>query len=88
MQARQEFRRDATGWFELACGVALVACVLVAALASLHWPLVGDAALMHYIVFLHRQGLTPYKDIVDINLPGTYAFESLAMRCFGSGALG
>ncbi|GGA71647.1 hypothetical protein GCM10011507_24060 [Edaphobacter acidisoli] len=54
---------------------------------SLHWPLVGDASLMHYVVFLAGRGLTPYKDIVDVNLPGTYAVNWLVMHIFGTGAL-
>ncbi|WP_221313374.1 hypothetical protein [Granulicella aggregans] len=43
---------------------------------------------MHYVVFLQKQGLIPYRDIVDINLPGTYLFEEVAMRSFGAGAFG
>ncbi len=54
---------------------------------SLHWPLVGDAALMHYVVFLADHGMVPYRDIVDVNLPGTYLVESLILHCFGSGDL-
>jgi hypothetical protein len=69
------------------CTVALIGSVVPAILASLHWPLVGDSSLMHYVIFLQKQGLIPYKDIIDINLPGTYAFEAIAMRCFGQGAL-
>jgi hypothetical protein len=66
----------------------LCVCVVSAAVASRHWPLVGDASLMHYVIFLRQQGLLPYKDIVEINLPGTYFAEALAMRCFGTGTQG
>jgi hypothetical protein len=54
---------------------------------SLHWPLVGDSTLLHYSVFLLRHGFAPYAQLVDINLPGTYAFEWLVVRLFGYGAL-
>ena len=72
----------------LVCSVALSLSLLAAVLASRHWPLIGDASLMHYIVFLMHHGLTPYKDIADVNLPGTYALESAAMWLFGDGAAG
>ena len=54
---------------------------------SWNWPLVGDASLMHYVVFLIHSGLIPYRDIVDINLPGTYLFEAGAVRLLGPSAL-
>lgn len=68
------------------CGLALA--LLAAMVATRNWPLVGDAALMHYVVFLLRAGAVPYRDVVDINLPGTYLFEHLAMALFGGGAWG
>lgn len=70
------------------CSVALCASLLVALAAIRRWPLVEDASLMHYVVFLMRSGAVPYKDILDINLPGTYFFEALSMRLFGPGATG
>jgi len=42
---------------------------------------------MHYVVFLAERGLTPYREIADINLPGTYAAGWLAMHLFGDGPL-
>lgn len=64
-----------------------LAFAVVFAFASIHWPLVGDASLMHYVVFLAERGRIPYKDIVDVNLPGTYAAAWLVMHTFGPGAL-
>ena len=53
-----------------------VACSLICSIVwSLRWPLVGDASLMHYVVFLMSKGMKPYKAIHDINLPGTYFSE-------------
>ena len=69
--------------------VVSLSCALAAALIySWRWPLVGDASLMHYVIFLIHRGWVPYKQIVDINLPGSYFFEALSMRLFGGGALG
>lgn len=51
------------------------------------WPLAGDAPLMHYVVFLIQHGRLPYRDILDPNMPGTYALQALVMRVLGTGAL-
>jgi hypothetical protein len=69
------------------CAV-LILCALASAMRTLHWPLVGDASLMHYVVFLTHAGYTPYKSIADINLPGSYLAEATAMHIFGGGPLG
>lgn len=50
--------------------------------------MVGDASLMHYVVFLMHRGLIPYRDIVDVNLPGSYLAEAAAMHLFGWGSAG
>lgn len=70
----------------------LLAAVLVAAVgsfavSSLRWPLVGDAPLFHYIVSLTQHGWAPYRQIIDLNLPGTYVVQALVMRWLGEGAL-
>jgi hypothetical protein len=67
---------------------AMLACLLVFIVMTRHWPMVGDAALMRYGLFLVRHGLTPYKDFVEINLPGAYFTDSLAVHIFGSGGAG
>lgn len=66
----------------------LILSVLAFVFLTLRWPLVGDAPLFHYIVFLINHGYTPYTQIVDLNLPGTYAIEAGAMKLFGPGPLG
>jgi hypothetical protein len=66
--------------------VALL-CAAAFAITSLHWLLVGDASLMHYISFLIGRGRVPYRDIVDVNLPGTYAVEWIVIHLFGGGSL-
>ena len=71
----------------------VVAAVLVGSIAAgvvgtAHWPLVGDAPLMHYVVLLMDHGRVPYRDIVDVNMPGTYALEWAAVHVLGPGAEG
>ncbi|HEU5342241.1 hypothetical protein [Edaphobacter sp.] len=64
-----------------------ILCAVIFCITSLRWPLVGDASLMHYVVFLMDRGFAPYRQIIDINLPGTYIAGWLVMHLFGDGAL-
>ncbi len=66
----------------------LAVCAVTCVILSLEWPLVGDASLMHYVVFLMSKGFLPYRDIVDVNLPGSYLSEAAAMSIFGWGSVG
>ena len=56
--------------------------------ASLHWIVMWDGAVMHYIHFLITRGFHPYSDITDMNLPGCYLTEGWAMDLFGWGDRG
>ena len=67
--------------------LALTASLLWAAIGTIHWPIVGDAPLLHYVVFLHDRGMAPYTQAVDMNLPGTYALQWMAVHLFGRGPL-
>ena len=55
---------------------------------SWRWPVVNDAALMHYVVFLQQHGQqhgwAPYRVIHDINLPGAYLPDWLAIELSGA----
>lgn len=65
----------------------LALCVLIFAVKTIHWPLAGDASLMHYVVFLMDQRQAPYRDIADINLPGSYLIDYTVMHTLGGGSL-
>ena len=56
-------------------------------LRTLHWPLVNDAAQFHYLCFLMDHGMAPYRDVIEMNLPGTWMYNSLVMHTLGPGAL-
>ncbi len=66
--------------------VAALMFLVLFVIGTWHWPLVGDAPLMHYVVFLIQHGRLPYRDILDPNMPGTYLLEALVMRFMGPGA--
>jgi hypothetical protein len=71
--------------------VALAASLSLSALLfflwSWRWPLVGDASLIHYIGWLIERGWVPYRDLGDMNMPGSYLIEIAAMHVFGMGDL-
>jgi Dolichyl-phosphate-mannose-protein mannosyltransferase len=51
------------------------------------WPLVGDASLIHYICFLMDHGMAPYRDLGDMNMPGSFLLEWAVMHTLGNGAI-
>ncbi len=55
---------------------------------SIHWTIIWDSAVMHYVNFLMDHGMRPYRDISDSNMPGAYLTERWAMNLFGKGDLG
>lgn len=75
--------RFSLAWLWL-CGAVLIACSLVFVAMTRHWPMVGDAALMSYAVFLIRHGWTPYRDFLDINMPGAYWATAVGMHLAAS----
>ena len=73
--------------FRAALAVSLTVSALLYFLWSWRWPLVGDASLIHYIGFLIQRGWAPYRQLGDMNMPGSYLIEIAAMHVFGMGDL-
>ena len=73
--------------FRLTLATSLIVSALLFVLWSRHWPLVGDASLIHYICFLIQHGMAPYRVIGEMSMPGTFLIEIGAMHVFGPGAL-
>lgn len=65
----------------------LLACAAFFAVRTIHWPLVGDPAITHYVAFLLAHGMAPYRQVTDINLPGSFLLDSAVMHTLGGGAL-
>lgn len=53
-----------------------------------HWPLVGDSSIIHYECFLMDHGLALYRQVPDMNMPGSFLIEWAAMHVFGPGSQG
>jgi hypothetical protein len=75
--------RISSAWLWL-FGAVLIACSAVFVVMTRHWPMVGDAALIRYVVFLIQHGWAPYRDFGDINMPGAYLATAFGMHLAGS----
>jgi hypothetical protein len=73
--------------FRATLAASLGVCALLYFVWSWRWPLVGDASLIHYIGWLIERGWAPYREIGDMNMPGSYLIELAAMHMFGMGDL-
>jgi len=73
--------------FRAALATSLSVSALLFFLCSWRWPLVGDASLIHYIGWLIERGWAPYRQLGDMNMPGSYLIEIAAMHLFGPGDL-
>lgn len=57
---------------------------LVRLVLSLGWPLEYDTSFMHYVGYLiNEHGFVPYRDIFEVNMPGTYLFHMAIGKMFG-----
>lgn len=75
-------------------GAITVACLLLfsllvlSAAVSLRWRPVHDSPLMLYAALLFDHfGRVPYRDLFDMNMPGTYAINILLIRVLGTSDL-
>lgn len=66
---------------------SIVLCVItfVFAVQSLDWPLLWDAARVHYVSMIIADGGAPYRDVFDTDLPGTYLLHLLILKTIGGG---
>jgi len=74
-------------WLRWLVVAGMAAAALDYGIWSIHWPLMLDSPVMHYVVFLMHHGFKPYSEISDMNMPGAYLTEAWAMHVFGTGDL-
>ena len=72
---------------KLAVVLWLITLVVVCLILTRHWPLVNDGALQHYISFLTDTGLAPYRQIADMNLPGSLLIDWTVLHTLGGGPM-
>jgi hypothetical protein len=73
-------------WIMLPSVAIALFYLLKAMVIASHWPLVHDEPIMHYVVFLTSHGLAPYKDIIDMQMPGSYITDELVIHILGPGS--
>lgn len=76
-----------TSAWKISLSIVLSFAIFLFVRGTWHWPLVGDAPLIHYVVFLAQHGRVPYRQIFDPNMPGAYFVEWSVIHLFGPGAL-
>ena len=74
---------SALRWILIAC---LTLSLIYGIAVTAQWPLVGDAPLLHYVAFSIDHGRTPYRDIIEVDMPGTYALEWACIHLLGPGS--
>jgi hypothetical protein len=74
-------------WVKAVLSLFLPVFLILYAIGTYHWRLLGDAALMHYIVFLMDHGMKPYSDIIDPNMPTTLLIQGAVVHLFGDSSL-
>jgi hypothetical protein len=74
-------------WLRWLVVASMAAVALDYGIWSIHWPLMLDSPVMHYVVFLTHHGFKPYSQIPDMNMPGANLTEAWAMHVFGTGDL-
>jgi hypothetical protein len=68
--------------------VFMLICLTVVTVGTRSWPLISDAVLIRYANHMLQSGMAPYRQLIDINLPGSYLIDSLATSIFGLSAAG
>lgn len=71
-----------------AATVLLGSVLLVGLWDSLDWPYIHDTSLMLYAGWFIGQGAAPYRDLFDMNMPGTYLAMQALVAVFGWSDLG
>ena len=74
--------------FRILCIAILFSAAICYGIFTIHWPWMWDTQVMHYLVYLLQHGKVAYRDIYDINMPGSYLTERWAINIFGGGDLG
>jgi hypothetical protein len=61
-------------------------CIGFFAVRTAHWKQVNDPAQLHYLCFLMDHGFAPYRDLLEINLPGIYLVNWSVVHTLGGGS--
>src|SRR3984885_5383347 len=72
--------------FKILICLYFMVCVGWFAVRTAHWKQVNDPAQLHYLCFLMDHGMAPYRDLMEINMPGIYLVNWSVMHALGGGS--
>src|SRR6202451_2546021 len=72
--------------FRIWIALSSIACVGWFAIRTAHWKQVNDPAQLHYLCFLMDHGMAPYRDLLEINMPGIYLVNWGVRHTLGEGS--
>ncbi len=67
--------------------IYFLVCAGIFLLGTAHWKQVNDPAQLSYLCFLMDHGMAPYRDLLEINMPGIYLANWSVMHVLGEGSL-
>jgi hypothetical protein len=70
----------------IALALYFLLCIGFFAVRTAHWKQVNDPAQLHYLCFLMDHGFAPYRDLLEINMPGIYLVNWSVMHTLGGGS--
>jgi hypothetical protein len=73
--------------FKILLGIYFFVCAGIFVLCTIHWKQVNDPAQLSYLCFLMDHGMAPYRDLLEINMPGIYLVNWSVMHTLGEGSL-
>jgi hypothetical protein len=75
-------------WLQFGMTAWLVLFSLELIKRSLHWPRVHDGPVIAYMVFLMDHGFTLYKNIIEVQFPGSLLVYWIQVHLFGPSEMG
>ncbi len=73
--------------FKILLSLYFIVCVAFLAVRTAHWKQVNDPVQLHYVCFLMDHGMAPYRDLLEINMPGIYLVTWSVMHTLGGGSM-
>jgi hypothetical protein len=73
--------------FKIFITIYFFICAGLFILGTAHWKQVNDPAQLSYLCFLMDHGMAPYRDLLEINMPGIYLANWSVMHVLGEGSL-
>lgn len=81
-------KRPRLSWAQRGLLLGWSVLLLLLALRSLSWRMVHDLPILHVVGWLISKGRVPYRDLFEMNLPGTWIIHVGGQWLFGADTIG